>query len=179
MSDNEPKADRDTSLMCLGQSDVIVLFSLYIIALCASISLLILQVSIQDPAITPNEIDMMYILSYSSICGASIFYSRKLYKAGINKEYDFNPDGLSVGRLSTIAYFIIRIPASIIFSIVIYAMWRLSISVSAQSSFEAGGGIKYFLLTMGFFTGFSAGRVVSYFEADAFSLARSGGRLNV
>ncbi|MBB6307331.1 hypothetical protein [Xanthobacter tagetidis] len=178
MSNSLAQPERDTSLMCMGRLDALALFIFYMLILCYSIYYLIPAISEGSTSPINSELDGVYVLVFSSFCGSTIFYSRKLYKAGINYEYNFHPDGFTIERISTIAFFILRIPSSAIFSIILYAIWRLTISVSGENSFQFTTSLKYLLISMGFFSGFSAGRIIAYFEKDGFSLARNGGRVD-
>ncbi|BAV45369.1 Uncharacterized protein MLTONO_0466 [Mesorhizobium loti] len=179
MSDEPPKAAlRDLSLMALGKFDALLLFVFYLASLgWAGYGLIPILVN-ADQGVLP-ELLIIEILSFSALAGAAIFYARKLYKAGINGSYDFSPAGLSVSRLSTIAYFIIRIPTAIIVSIVIYGIWRISIDLAIQNDFSAGKtSSRYLFLVMGFFSGFSSGRIITYFETEGLRFATRPGDIN-
>ncbi|MFG1182304.1 hypothetical protein [Xanthobacter versatilis] len=176
VQDSEEKLNRDQSLMCLGRHDAVALFLLYFVTLCLGLYYLItLMVKINEINI-PDEYHIVSILITSSLCGSSIFYARKLYKAGINNDYNFYPSEFNVSRISTIAFFIIRIPTACIFSIVIYSLWRLTLSISINEPFKASSSSMYLFVSMGFFSGFSAGKIVSYFERDGIHLIQTGGR---
>ena len=82
---------------------------------------------------------------------------------------------MTIPRISTIAFFIIRLPAAVVLSIIIYALWRLTLEMSVGPSSSTSGSAKYLFIVMGFFTGFSAGKVLTYFEKEGFSIAVKGG----
>lgn len=168
---------RDSSLMEIGLFECISLFAIFFVTISIS-AYLIARLFINIGSNPPSDGDIIYVLSLSSLSGSSIFYARKLYKAGINQSYNFNPTGLTVRRASTLAYFIIRLPTSILFSLLIYALWRLSIDIAIKSKFEAGSSPLYLFLVMGFFSGFSSGKFITYFERDGMKLARTGGADN-
>lgn len=180
MSDEEPSAGglRDLSLMALGRFDALFLFLLYLICLLwAGYRLIPLLVSIGQEALT--DLTIIEILGFSALAGSAIFYARKLYKAGINGSYDFSPQGLTVNRLSTIAYFILRIPTAIAISLVLYGIWRISIDLAIQNDFNASKeSSRYLFLVMGFFAGFSSGRIITYFESEGMRFATRPGEIN-
>lgn len=161
---------RDTSLMALGRADFFILFILYVLVLVvAGARLAIVTLCAASSQI--QELQIWEILSCSALCGSAIFYSRKLYKAGINQEYDFSPEGFTIARISTIAYFIIRLPTSIAFSLIAYALWRLSVDLAGDAEFSPGSSSRYVFVVMGFFAGFSAGKFMAHFEKDGFNIA--------
>ncbi|QKD04264.1 hypothetical protein [Mesorhizobium loti] len=180
MSDEAPKVVplRDLSLMALGRLDAFLLFVFYLASLgWAGYRLIPILVN-ADQGVLP-ELMIIEILSFSALVGSAIFYARKLYKAGINGTYDFSPDGMSVNRLSTIAYFIIRIPTAVVISIVLYGIWRISIDLAIQNDFSAGKtSSRYLFLVMGFFSGFSSGRIITYFETEGLRFATRPGETN-
>jgi hypothetical protein len=168
-------AARDQSIMELGRLDAVVLFVVYAGTLVWSgyqLSGLLIGLPPQVPL---TEVAIIKILCWSALSGASIAYARKLYKAGINNAYHFMPDAFTVSRISTIAYFAMRLPASVIIALVLYAIWRISLDFALKADFEASQSARYLFVVMGFFSGFSSGRFITYFENDGWKLANGGG----
>jgi hypothetical protein len=106
-----------------------------------------------------------------ALAGSSVFYVRKLYQACINNSYTFYDEsegGLTasgrVKRLGTFAYFLFRPLFGIAFSFVIYSLWRLSITASGASDLEPQDGFLYVTISLGFLSGFLAGRVLAMLE---------------
>ncbi|QDB99782.1 hypothetical protein [Mesorhizobium sp. 8] len=180
LSDEQPQAApfRDPSLMALGRLDAFLLFAFYLAGLLWSGYRLfpLLAAPAQDSL---KELMIIEVLSLSALAGSAIFYARKLYKAGINQIYNFSPDGITVNRLSTIAYFILRIPTAIAISLVLYGIWRISIDLAVQNEFSASkSSSRYLFLVMGFFSGFSSGRIITYFETEGLRFATRPGEIN-
>lgn len=172
MEQGEPNgSERDRSLMEIGFVDTLLLLSLFIILTAVS-GWLISDILINKNASELNEEIIVYTLCVSSVAGSSIYYARKLYKAGINDDYNFQPDGFSIARISTIAYFLLRIPISLIISLIVYALWRLSISFTIEPKFETAKSNLYLFFLIGFLSGFSAGKLLTYFERDGLNLLK-------
>lgn len=161
--------------MALGKVDVTLLFVVYAAALIYSTNQIFHLIASSTDVGQSSENYALHVLAMASIAGVSVYYSRKLYKAGINASYNFNPKGLYIQRVSTVAYFLMRIPIAVVFSVVIYASWRISLDIASQSDFIASNNAKYFYLVMGFFSGFSAGRFISYFEQNGLKLSGFSG----
>lgn len=152
--------------MSLGRLEFTVLFVCYGLALVYSVYRLFGLLIVDFPSSGLNEAFSLSVLSYAALAGASIYYSRKLYKAGINRLYATSGQRFSVERISTAAYYLMRIPASVLIALVVYSAWRLSVDVASASEYVASGKAPYLYLLMGFFSGFSAGQFIERFERE-------------
>lgn len=167
-------SQRDNSLMSMGKPEAAILFCLYFAALVWATYKLANELIFLSEGAVLSEKSIIKILVLSSLAGSSVFYARKLYKAGINSSYNFTPHSMSISRISTFAYFVLRIPASAIFSLILYGLWRMSMDLSVNTDFKAEQASRYLFLVMGFFAGFSSGKFITYFERDGMTLAKGG-----
>jgi hypothetical protein len=159
-------SSRDASKMSLGRLEFACLFLCYALALIYSVYCLFHLLAPESSHTDVTEPFSLSVLSYAALAGASIYYSRKLYKAGINRSYATGDHRLSIERISTTAYYLIRIPASVLIALVVYSAWRLSVDVASANEYVASGKAPYLYLLMGFFSGFSAGRFIERFERE-------------
>lgn len=163
------KQKHDLSLMRLHVGDVIGLFIYYLILLIAATLFLLSKILTSTESTAMTQFDAIACVISASICGATIFYSRKLYKASINNSYEFLPNNeISPSRIGTIFFFILRPIFGAVFSMVVYALWRASVHAST----EGGGTPREFIfvvIPIGFFAGFSAGRLIEQFEDKSVS----------
>lgn len=167
-------ASRNNSLMQLGKNDVIFLFFIYFMILVYSSYDLSTHLPLGDLSENLSESAIFKILISSSLGGSAIYYGRKLYKAGINGKYQFNPQGFTIERISTFAYFLMRIPLAVLLSIIIYCIWRVSLELAVSPKFSSEQSSKYLFVIIGFFAGFSAGKFISQFERDGPNLKFTG-----
>ncbi|MCR6672731.1 hypothetical protein [Devosia ginsengisoli] len=168
-----PNPRRDPSKMALGMMEVCLLFGFYGLAIIVSGYLLVESMLSLDVPDKITETATVFLLMQSAVCGASIYYARKLYKAGINQEYNFRVSGLDVSRISTLAYYVIRVPVSALVALVVFALWHLSVNLASEGTVTTAISSKYLFLVMGFFSGFSAGKFIEFFEKEGFRLARN------
>lgn len=150
--------DANLILLCYA---LIIIFGVYIASIYA------VQYSLSEDK---EKIALITGLSMS-VVGSAVFYTRKLYQACINDTYTFVhtkktelPSNLRIRRKGTIAYFIMRPLFGMAFSIVIYAFWRLSIAASDEIPLKPSAGFLYTTITLGFLSGFSAGRMLKLLE---------------
>lgn len=174
-TENDSPKGRDMTLMALGKTEITILFAAYAAALVYSINK-IYMIFLSGEDVSPQSISQFHILVYSALAGASSFYSRKLYKAGINGDYTFGGGGY-VKRISTFSYFILRLPVSVVFAFILYSIWRLSIDISSTGPYVASDKAKYVYLLIGFFSGFSSGRILEHFEKSGFQIATTTGHV--
>jgi len=106
-----------------------------------------------------------------SLVGASIFYTRKLYKAIISDSYTLvtqpfvdQPPAVRLKRLGTFAFYIFRPVFGVAFAIMVYSIWRLSLSASGADQASPTKGFLYTTIAMGFLSGFLAGRILGMLE---------------
>jgi len=168
---NNPR--RDPAKMALGMLEVCALFGFYGIAIVLSGCFLVENMLSLDAPEKITETATVYLLMQSAVCGACIYYARKLYKAGINQEYNFKVSGLDVARISTLAYYVIRVPVSALIALIVFALWHLSVNLASEVTVTNTISSKYLFLVMGFFSGFSAGKFIEFFEKEGFRLARN------
>lgn len=111
-----------------------------------------------------SMLDNMLALASSATCGSTIYYSRKLYKASINNDYNIIQDNkMTASRVGTIAFFILRPAFGVILALVSYCIWKASINVAVENPSEKGNFI-YIVTLIGFFSGFSVGRLIEQFQ---------------
>ncbi|MDH4411657.1 MAG: hypothetical protein QE484_00010 [Rhizobium sp.] len=158
------KPKHDYTLMCLTKWDLVGIFVIYAILMIGSISMLLHQLLSNSANSSISGYPFVIVLASSSLAGSSTFYTRKLYKSAINTYYNFEESrGKSVQRIGTIAFFLFRPLYGLIFAIVSYALWRASISASTNSAAQTND-LMFVVITIGFFSGFSAGKLVEKFE---------------
>jgi hypothetical protein len=163
------KSKHDLSLMSLHVGDVLVLFSYYLILLISSLVFLIHQVIGAAALSNVGQFDAIISVIAASISGSTIFYSRKLYKASINSSYEFIADNkISPARVGTFFFFVLRPIFGAVFSIVVYALWRASVHASTSGG-DTPKEFIFIVIPIGFFAGFSAGRLLEQFEEKSIS----------
>lgn len=160
--------------MSLGKMEMTILLAIYAAVLIYS-TYCLFGIFSNEQGSEGNSPSSLLILVYAALSGASAFYSRKLYKAGINGDYSFEPNREYIKRLSTFSYFILRLPLSVIFALILYSVWRLSIDVASEVPYAASDKAKYVYLLIGFFSGFSSGRIIEHFERSGFQIATTAG----
>lgn len=166
----EEATDRDPKKMYLTSNDVITLFIIYLIAMVVGLYIVVMAIlSDIDPAAKANGA-ITYCICMSMV-GTSVFYVRKLYKAAINDTYTFSTvsedgkkEAVRLRRAGTLAFFIFRPLFGIAFSVVVYSLWRLSLSASGSADAKLTEGFLYTTLSLGFISGFLAGRLLTMFE---------------
>ena len=173
MANDRSTSDRDMSLMSLGFFETLCLFLLYAASMVLSVHHIFKVLTGLNASEIMSEAQILGLLGASAVGGASIAYARKLYKAGINEDYNFSPVKWTVPRLATAAFYVLRLPISVIISLVLYGLWRLSIEIAQGSQFSPSPSSQYLFIVMGFFAGFSAGRFLEYFERDGVRLSQS------
>ncbi len=154
----------DLSLMTLTRNDVIFIFIYYLLILILASTLVFWQIIFSYSSSDITIVENMIALSSSAACGSTIYYSRKLYKASINGDYKFvADDGTGVARVGTIAFFVLRPMFGIILSLISYCLWKASINVAVANPSEKSNFI-YIVTLIGFFSGFSVGRLIEQFQ---------------
>lgn len=154
----------DLSLMSLSKNDVIFIFIYYSCLMLVSSVSIFRQIVMSYNSSEIGILENMIALSSSAACGSTIYYSRKLYKASINGDYRFIENGNSdVARVGTIAFFILRPIFGIVLSLISYCIWKASINVAVANPSEKGNFI-YIVTLIGFFSGFSVGRLIEQFQ---------------
>jgi hypothetical protein len=158
------KPKHDYTLMCLTKWDLVGIFLIYALIMTGSISMLFHQLLTNSANSLISGYPFVIILASSSLAGSSIFYTRKLYKSAINTDYTFDKiKEKSIQRIGTIAFFLFRPLYGLVFAIVSYALWKASISASTNSASQTSD-LMFVIITIGFFSGFSAGKLVEKFE---------------
>jgi len=155
----------DVSLMSLHVADTLALLIYYAALLGTSSFLLICEIVKNTGTAGSTQENAVITLLSASLCGSTIFYSRKLYKALINKSYDFlEKNVLTPPRVGTIFFFLLRPAFGAVFSIVVFSLWRASVQASTGSTSTAQDYI-FIIIPIGFFAGFSAGKLLEQFES--------------
>lgn len=162
-TDKSESTIRDRHLMALRVKDVVFLFAFYFIVLVIGTAISV-NCLVNIDGMKINSLTIYSLLCSASLIGSSIFFARKLYKAGINEDYNFEPSGFTLARVSTLAYFIFRVPISASFALVTFSLWRLSLAGTPLPSTVLDGEFKFVLIVIGFFSGFSAGRLLTSFD---------------
>ncbi|RXF73306.1 hypothetical protein [Hansschlegelia zhihuaiae] len=170
---------RDRTLIILGYSDVIFLFFYYLIIIIIGSGISILFITRTH---TPDSLEFNALIAAFSMAsaGAAVFNTRRLYRACINESFSFKTrsemrllDEDSLRRIGSIAFFIFRPAFGAAFSLVIYAMWRLSIAASVSQEITPASGFLYITLALGFLSGFLAGRVLTILEGQGLDQLRN------
>lgn len=161
--------NRDMSVMSLHFTDTLCLLLYYTLILTSSVGYLVYCFLKSDQFPLVDQFSAIKIVLASSFSGSTIFYSRKLYKAAISGSFNFLQSNLfTVSRLGTIFYFLLRPLFGSVFSIVVYSIWRSSVQVSTQGG-ATPNELIFLVIPIGFFAGFSAGRVLEQFESKPIS----------
>lgn len=158
------KPKHDYTLMCLTKCDLVGIFLFYAATMIISISLLLFELLENSATTAISGYPFVITLVSSSLAGSTIFYTRKLYKSAINTNYNFeHSEQKSIQRIGTIAFFLFRPLYGLIFAIVSYSLWKASISASTNLQ-PQNNDLMFVVITIGFFSGFSAGKLVEKFE---------------
>lgn len=160
-ADGRPAQSPDQKLMALGpKSAVAILLSYLAIMIAASIYSFNL---FSSPASEQDQDALKFCVSLALI-GATIFYSRKLYKACINDSYNFT-SGASIQTIGTFFFFILRPAFAGAFAWVTHMIWEASIISSVINFTQFSTTHLYLSGILGFFVGFLTGRVLARMEA--------------
>lgn len=166
----DTEAQRDPKRMFLSAVDAVVLLVVYLLAMVFGLIVVIRALLIQEPSSPAANLAVFYCASMSLV-GTSVFYVRKLYKALINDTYSFGVEeagaqfgGVSLRRLGTISYFVFRPLFGVAFSVVVYSLWRLSLSASGIAQAKLTEGFLFTTISLGFLSGFLAGRLLNMLE---------------
>ena len=164
------QAGRDFKKMHLTLGDVKLLLAAYLILLIAGLAVCGTAM-IRNSDVATSDGKFVIYCAAMSIVGSSIFYVRKLYKALINDSYTFiittasdYPIDARTKRIGTLAYFVFRPIFGMAFSIVVYSLWRLSLSASGVEGVKPSAGFLYTTISLGFISGFLAGRLLTMLE---------------
>ena len=164
------ETERNPKNMHLTSTDVKGLFIGYLVAMTFGLYKVISTIVEGVPANTSSNTGILDCVCMSMV-GSSIYYVRKLYKASINDTYTFTGEGSSsvpknVGlqRVGTLAFFIFRPVFGVAFAVVVYSLWRLSLSASGGHDIKLTEGFMYTTVSLGFISGFLAGRLLTMLE---------------
>lgn len=161
IAEGEPAQSPNQKLMALGPRSSVAIFLFYLtLMIISAIYSFNLTIS---PAPAQDQAPLKFSLGLSMI-GATIFYSRKLYKACINDSYNFVA-GTSIQSIGTFFFFILRPFFALAFAWITQMLWEASI-ISSVSNFEKFSTTHLYISgVLGFFVGFLTGRVLTRMEA--------------
>lgn len=150
----------DQKLMALGPKSVsaILLFYLVLMITASLYSFNLFRSSASEQ----GQAALNFCISLALI-GATIFYSRKLYKACISDSYNFI-SGTSVQVIGTFFFFILRPIFAAAFAWVTHMIWEASIISSVSNFTQFSTTHLYLSGVLGFFVGFLTGRVLTRME---------------
>lgn len=173
------QTDHDFKQMHLKAGDVKTLFGLYLLFLAAGLSIVVIAVIKYHAGAGDVKNAILYCMAMSLV-GSSVYYVRKLYKALINESYTFiddvdHPLNVRMRRIGTVAFFIFRPVFGVAFAVVIFALWRLSLSAAGTQEAAPTLGFLFTTIVLGFVSGFLAGRILSMLEG--YGARRIGGFL--
>jgi len=166
MSDAAEPDARDFKRLHLSHGNVWFIFVVYVALLLGGVSLAAYGIMTFDTASHPEPLALLSGLAMS-LSGSAVFYIRKLYRACINDTYTFAVSGAGgdrIKRTGTIVFFLSRPLFGVGFSILLYSLWRLSITATETPDVQPGPGFIYFAIALGFLSGFLAGRVLTILE---------------
>lgn len=167
MGDN---TSRDSKRMHLSVSDVKALLAVYLVFLVLGL-LIVVSAIVNHSVDSPDPGTAVIYCACMSLVGTSIYYTRKLYKALINDDYTFTSDfpleistEIRLKRIGTLAFFVFRPLFGVAFSVLVYVLWRLSLSASGAEEVKPTTGFFFTTLSLGFVSGFLAGRLLTMLE---------------
>ena len=162
--------ERDTKLLLLKNSDANWILLIYFAIIVCGIYVSVYNLIDYSTTTHKEQTALAAGLAMSAV-GGSVFYTRKLYQACINSTYTFvsvsNSELSSKDRFrrkGSLAFFLMRPVFGVAFSVVVYAFWRLSIAASDESPLTPSAGFLYTTITLGFLSGFSAGKMLTLLE---------------
>lgn len=154
----------DYSLMALHKGDLFAILALYTVLLLLSVYALCIEIINSINNVQFDAKSTIYTILSSSLCGSAIFYSRKAYKAAINRSYKFLENNeITPERIGTIAFFLLRPLFGVAFALVTYSIWKASVSATVTGG-TSPSDIIFVTIPIGFFSGFSAGKIIEQFE---------------
>jgi len=166
MTDSTQSEARDFKRLHLSHGNVWFIFFIYALLLIGGVSIAIYGIMTFGSAPHPEPLALVSGLAMS-FGGSAVFYIRKLYRACINDTYTFSgpsAEGDRIKRAGTVAFFLCRPLFGAGFSILLYSLWRLSITATESAEVQPGPGFIYFAVALGFLSGFLAGRVLAVLE---------------
>lgn len=158
--DAAPQKRQDQKLMALGPKSATFIFIVYLAIMATSAAYAFTGFTSAGP---PEEHFAVKFCIALSLLGATVFYSRKLYKACINNSYNFE-SGSAVQMIGTLFYFLLRPAFAASFAWITHMIWEASIVASVNTFSEFSSTHIYLSGVLGFFVGFLAGRVLSRME---------------
>lgn len=177
----DERQSRDFKQMHLAIADVVGLLIAYLILLLIGLGVVI-RALVEHAQTAPNAGLAILYCAAMSLVGSGIFYVRKLYKAMINESYTLIQESWAeqssqtkLKRLGTLAFFLFRPIFGVAFSVLVYSLWRLSLSASGTNEVQPTLGFLYTTISLGFVSGFLAGRMLGMLES--YSQKRLGGIL--
>lgn len=152
--------DHDYKLMALSGKQMVFLFIYYVILTLGSVSLFfaLFYNSI------PNRTNLVGTVILFSIAGSAIYNFRKLYKAAINDDYDFNTMNTSISQIATIFFFLFRPIFSLVFALIVLFIWMSTIDFSTDETYLFNGESIYLVAIIGFAVGYNLGRLIERFS---------------
>ena len=155
-------AHRDAKRLQLHRNAVVGIFIYYAFILIAGVAIsLFLSRSLQERNLT---IDAPILSLAMALVGASLTYSRKLYKACIEEDYSFNETAVwDVRTIGTLAFFAFRPLFGVGFAIFVYFLWKAALLASVDKA-DLTQSHFYIAGALGFFSGFLTGRLIERFE---------------
>lgn len=154
--------EKNQKLMALGKNTLVSIFIFYILIQAITLYRVFLLLFL-DKAPTSRGALMFCILM--SLIGATVFYSRKLYKACISDTYNFT-DGSDNQVIGTFFFFVFRPIFASIFALVSHMIWESTIMSSVSGFTQFSPTHFYVSGVLGFFVGFLAGRVLNKMESS-------------